>query len=461
VKLLLKILLCLSVPISLSLGEVPNFKKGDRVTFIGDSITHGGSYHPNIYLFYATRFPTSPFSVYNCGISGDTTIGTNKRFEADIARHNPNVTTIMLGMNDAWSWCYGENTPTKGMLKGRKDSYKTFTREYRLLADSLKKKNCRLIFIKPSIYDQTAKLKTPILQGKDDQLVRFGEFIEDLAPKYDASIVDFHSLMTEINGRLQKENPTATVVGHDRVHPGAAGHFVMSYAFLKAQKMPTYVSKIELDASAKKITASTNFDISQAPRFTPESISFAATEQALPFPVSKDQQQALAWVPFQKEFNQQTIKIQNLPPGSYQLHIDELSVGTYSAKEFSSGINLSSNKATPQYQQSLKVLSVHRERLAVTAKLRSIAHVRHTMVRKIRPPLTNPDHETLKTALTAHVEESKGKPWYGYIKKQMNTFLEFYPQEEKLREEEERLMKQLWIVNQPESHHWNLIPISQ
>ena len=58
---------------------VPKFEKGDRVVFIGDSITHGGSYHPNIYLFYATRFPDAQFAAYNCGIAGDTAPGTNLR----------------------------------------------------------------------------------------------------------------------------------------------------------------------------------------------------------------------------------------------------------------------------------------------------------------------------------------------------------------------------------------------
>ena len=48
---------------------VPQFKDGDRVCFIGDSITHGGSYHSNVYLYYLTRFPDREFRVWNKGIS--------------------------------------------------------------------------------------------------------------------------------------------------------------------------------------------------------------------------------------------------------------------------------------------------------------------------------------------------------------------------------------------------------
>jgi hypothetical protein len=33
------------------------FTDGDKVCFIGNSITHGGKYHSLIYLYYLTRFP--------------------------------------------------------------------------------------------------------------------------------------------------------------------------------------------------------------------------------------------------------------------------------------------------------------------------------------------------------------------------------------------------------------------
>ena len=37
---------------------VPQFKNGDRVCFIGDSITHGGSYHANVSVLF-DAFPGS------------------------------------------------------------------------------------------------------------------------------------------------------------------------------------------------------------------------------------------------------------------------------------------------------------------------------------------------------------------------------------------------------------------
>ena len=433
---------------------VPVFEKGDKVAFIGDSITHGGSYHSNIYLFYATRFPNQNFKCYNCGISGDTAVGANMRFETDIAVHQPNVATVMLGMNDAWAWCFGEGEPTEGMLKGRQQAYKTYTQEMDLLAASLAKKDCRIIFIKPSIYDQTAIINEKNLVGKNDQLGRYGEFIETLAEKYDSAVVDFYTLTGQVNETLQKEDPVATLIGHDRVHPGDQGHFVMSFAFLKAQDMPQWISMIELDASPGDIVNQENCTIEPGLELASDRVAFTCTENALPFPLTDKQIKALQWVPFQKELNQQILKIDSLKSGSYELRIDDASVGVYSSDEMAAGINLSDNHSTPQYQQALEVKAVNDQRLAVVSKLRSIAHVRYTMLNKLKPPVPEDDLDALKAALGEHVAKSKGQPWYYYLKNQVKAFLESVPKEDALKVQQEKLMNKIWTVNRPKSHHW-------
>jgi hypothetical protein len=41
------------------------FKDGDRVAFIGNSITHGGLYHLYIQTYYQTRFPDRNIDFYD------------------------------------------------------------------------------------------------------------------------------------------------------------------------------------------------------------------------------------------------------------------------------------------------------------------------------------------------------------------------------------------------------------
>ena len=281
-------------------AQVAPFEKGDRVVHIGDSITHGGSYHSNVYLFYATRFPHKPFVAYNCGISGDTVPGTNERFEEDIAVHRPNKATIMLGMNDAWAWCFDQDGPPQNLINGPVTAFNTYTNAMEKLASSLKDLGSEITFITPSIYDQTAQLDSYNAFGKNDLLGKFSEHIKAIAPRYDASIIDFHGLMNDVNRTLQAKNPSATLVGPDRVHPGSQGHFVMSYAFLKAQELPPTVSKIRIDVESKdgNISKVENCQLGSLRVTNRTTLTFDCTEKALPFPVAPNQRQALEWIPF-------------------------------------------------------------------------------------------------------------------------------------------------------------------
>ena len=139
-------------------ASAPPFQHGDRVVFIGDSITHGGRYHADIYLYHATRFPNRPFVAHNCGISGDTAPGTNIRFESDIAVHRPTVATIMLGMNDAYAWAFDPSLALQEKISAQASSYDHYTQAMDQMARTLEEMGCRIVFIKPSIYDQTAVL---------------------------------------------------------------------------------------------------------------------------------------------------------------------------------------------------------------------------------------------------------------------------------------------------------------
>ena len=80
--------------------QVPRFEDGERICFVGDSITHGGAYHSYVYLYYLTRFPEREIRVWNRGISGNQASHVLRRFDEDIASVKPSVSTVMLGMND-------------------------------------------------------------------------------------------------------------------------------------------------------------------------------------------------------------------------------------------------------------------------------------------------------------------------------------------------------------------------
>src|SRR5580704_9971176 len=87
------------------------FQPNDVVCYVGDSITHGGTYHSIVTLFYATRFPDRPMRFYNEGIGGDraSMIMSDERYRlgVDILGKKCTVASIMLGMNDIGRGDYG------------------------------------------------------------------------------------------------------------------------------------------------------------------------------------------------------------------------------------------------------------------------------------------------------------------------------------------------------------------
>jgi hypothetical protein len=137
-------------------SSVPQFQKGDRVCFIGDSISHDGAYPSYVYLFYATRFPDRRWEISNAGLGGDTAGGAVKRFDWDIAVNKPTVATILLGMNDVNRGLYGPDKRGAEIEKQRQSALDTYTANMRKLAGLLEQADCRIVFLTPSSFDQTA-----------------------------------------------------------------------------------------------------------------------------------------------------------------------------------------------------------------------------------------------------------------------------------------------------------------
>ena len=81
-------------------SQIPLFKKGERVAFVGNSITHGGHYHSFIWLYYMTRFPNRPITIMNAGIGGECLWDIKDRMDYDVFDRRPTFVILTFGMND-------------------------------------------------------------------------------------------------------------------------------------------------------------------------------------------------------------------------------------------------------------------------------------------------------------------------------------------------------------------------
>ena len=203
IKLSLALILSLSI-ISLSNAQtIPAFKAGDRVAFVGNSITDGGHYHAYIWYYYMTHYPNMRITCYNVGIGGDNVKQMRDRFDAEVLPKKPTVMTLTWGMNDSGYFEWFKPDAKTSYAKWTVDSAEA---RYNVFDAKLKQHpEIKKIFILGSPYDSTTTSnKKNFYPGKYDAFERMIDFQQATAKKNGWPYVDFNHPMTAINREWQK-----------------------------------------------------------------------------------------------------------------------------------------------------------------------------------------------------------------------------------------------------------------
>jgi lysophospholipase L1-like esterase len=357
--------------------KIAPFHSGDRIAFVGNSITDGGHYHSYIWLYYMTHFPNMRITCFNTGIGGDDMSQIYNRFDADVFAKNPTVLTLTWGMNDSGYFDWFRADGQQIVDKKIEGSYKY----YGLLEDKLKNRpDIKKIIILGSPYDETTKSNPKNLYPKKS--IAFGKIIDfqaAAANKNGWDIVDFFHPMLAIEQREQAKDSLFSLTPNDRIHPDNDGHLVMAYLFLKAQGLENKpVADISIDASNKKLLKSSNCRIVGL-SVAADSVVFNYLASSLPYPVDtiprgwgnrKKQADALKLIPFTNDFNREMLTVKSLKSGKYNLVIDGELMGTWTDQRFADGLNMAEITATPQYQQAIQIRELNEERWDIERRLR-------------------------------------------------------------------------------------------
>jgi len=424
------------------------FRDGDRVCFLGDSITHTGSYHGMICDYYLTRFPDRTIRFVNAGVAGDSAGGAMGRLQEDVFSKTPTVVVVMLGMNDVGRGNYVAE-PTEKQLKAQAASLKWHQANMDKLLGRIKSEipAIRLALMTPSPFDQTCvNDRNNNRPGCNDALATCGKMARELAPKYQAEVIDLHGPMTALNREQQKADPRYTLIGPDRVHPRLPGNFTMAYFFLKGQGVPSLVSNVELDAASGKVIQAENADVSGI-KPTNGGWTFTVTEKALPFPVPEGARGMLELIPVEQELNQQTIRVKALAEGTHVLSIDGKIVATHTAAEWAAGINLALNRDTPQVKQAENVAKINEKRRRTEARLRGYASVRWFLRhRRIDPDDLAAVREFAETKMNKN----------GWYERQVPTYLAEWLKREDVLAEVADLEKEALAARVPVPHVYEI-----
>ncbi|HNX33873.1 MAG TPA: SGNH/GDSL hydrolase family protein [Kiritimatiellia bacterium] len=432
-------------------GEV--LKDGETICFLGDSITAGGRTQTMIADYYLTRFPERTIRFVNAGRSGDSAGGSLGRLREDVIDKKPTSVTIMFGMNDVGRGYYVAS-PSEMQKMGQKqalDGYKANMEKViaRIRAEAGEP---TLYFFTPSPFDQTVVLDRDFNQpGCNDGLGQCAAIVRELAAKNNGNVVDFHGPMTALNLERQKIDPKWTIVGGDRVHPGAPGHLMMAWLFLKAQGAPAVVSKIAVavDASGARAAESVNAVVTAVVK-TDGGVSFTVLEKALPFPVDPAAKPVLELLPIADDLNQELLSVTGLSAGRYEVKIDGMAVGMYASDELAKGINLAFNETTAQAKQARRVAQLNEQRRNAEAQACSLLNTRRWMQSHYKVSVDDP------AAVQAHYDRFKDKTEYSAVMA-LNYIKQWSKYGELLKNVEE-LEKKVLAARAPVSHAYAVVP---
>lgn len=456
-KRTLQILFLLATVSIANAQQIAPFKAGDRVVFVGNSITDGGHYHSYIWLYYMTRFPGQQMWMANGGIGGDTAEDILRRFDGDIAGKNPSVITLTFGMNDTGYYEYNGNDAQNFANRKVNEARRNFLE----IEKKLKKlDNTRVVMIGTSPYDQTSTFNDNIFQRKNDAMQRIVAIQDSAAKANNWEFLDFNAPMCEVNARMQADDPAFTVCGTDRIHPDNDGHMLMAYLFLKAQGMGDKpVADFCINARKAKAEKADNCVIENI-RSSKDVLSFDYLAEALPYPLdtishgwgfSRTQAEVLKMIPnFNNEMNMERLTVKGLK-GDYRLLIDDILIDTLSTARLENGINLSEYRHTPQYQQACAVMSLNEERWDIERRTRDFAWLQYDWFLK-EHNIT--DYSTEEAARIYRV----GATQNGWVESRKDIYNRLIHPEvmQLLQQEQDIIIRTIYSINNPVTRHFRL-----
>lgn len=206
--------------------------KNHKWVFIGDSITDAGrrddpgklgnGYVRLIHDYMLATAPADAPKICNRGVGGDQIEHLAARWQDDVIAKDPQVVSIMIGINDVWRQLDGHSpgTPLKQFVS---------TYEHLLQKTIQACPKVQLVLCEPSVIGPPAPAKG------NELLLPYVMAIGELAgrfPEHVAALVGMHHIC------LAAERARPDVQWWpDGVHPSSVGHMLLAQAWLKATRL--------------------------------------------------------------------------------------------------------------------------------------------------------------------------------------------------------------------------------
>ena len=161
------------------------------------------------------RFPEDDLHIYNRGIGGHRVVDLYARWKIDTINLNPDIITILIGVNDFWH----------GELNGNNVEIDRFETVYRMLLDWTFKACPKVKVILMAPFTVTGL--GPVTPEFAAEVAKYAQVVEKIAKDYD---LPFIPLQKHFDDALKTMEPA--YLAPDGIHPSPAGHTIIKNALM-------------------------------------------------------------------------------------------------------------------------------------------------------------------------------------------------------------------------------------
>ena len=244
------------VPLIAALAVVQNsaaevaIKSGEKIAFLGDSITEGGWNNPMGYVrlvLAGLEANGVKAEAVPAGISGHKSDDMLARLERDVIARKPQWMTLSCGVNDVWHGKKGVALDEAALASGDYDpeaaARGTYKKNIAQLVEKAEAAGIQVVILTATVIHE--KLDSP----ENAKLAPYNNYLRTLAREKHLRLADLNALFQE---RLKAENkPTQKALTSDGVHMAREGDRLMASGVLQALGMDASQLAKAQDAWAK------------------------------------------------------------------------------------------------------------------------------------------------------------------------------------------------------------------
>ena len=197
-----------------------------RIVFFGDSITDAGRNRNDIYALSGLGYgfvraiadriqgaAPDQYEIINTGISGNRVVDLYARIKCDLWNLNPDVISILIGVNDVW---HEINEGKNGVELDR------FERVYRMIIEDTRKvlPNAKFVLCEPFVLEGKSTCDTeemPDRFSRFQEVYQYAEVVKKLSEEYGLYFLPLQAAFDEaaksIGGKYYSVDGVHPVVG--------------------------------------------------------------------------------------------------------------------------------------------------------------------------------------------------------------------------------------------------------